>query len=257
MSDQPPTPIDQETLERYLDGLLSPKEARQVEDRLAADPAALEQVVAQRRMVAGLTQMFDQRADATPLTLRAQPRVSTGRIAAAAAVLVLAGAAVWVLAPRPKAPELVHRTDAQWKQQTLTKLREQYQFHSARAFKPDEVCTTDEQFAAWTHRAFGVALRPSRTTAGVQPVYAGWCRTSMFSSYTGVLLATVDGQPVIVAMDVNVPQRRIPADDTAGPLKVFVRSVGNAQLFEVTPRNTPGVIDRLELAPAPPEPQPH
>ncbi|HYD00483.1 MAG TPA: hypothetical protein VEB22_04595 [Phycisphaerales bacterium] len=249
-----PDPID-DRLERYLDGLMPADERTAFEAEAAASPALAAEITVHRRVCAALALLASplqpgapRLADehATPPAARAARRW-TGLVGVAAAIALCAFGAVWYLSRPPSALEPRVSSDREWQEKTQRRLVEQYEAQVAAGFVPAEVCTTDEQFAEWTRRRFEVALKPVHGGPKPEPVLAGWSRAEIFSAYTGVLLARVDGQPVIVTMD-NAPDRSIPSDAAAGPLRVFRRKVAGLWLLEVTPLTEPRVITRIEPA---------
>jgi hypothetical protein len=125
----------------------------------------------------------------------------------------------------------------------------EYDYQVDGGFVPQVVCTTPEAFASWTSDAFGVAIEPTDLDARVQLV--GWARRETLSSYTGVLLAVVDGQRVIVTMDpaalIRAPGARAGLERGHGSLRVFSSRVGTLMLHEVTPFSEPRIVPGLRL----------
>jgi hypothetical protein len=175
-------------------------------------------------------------------------------IAAAAALAI--GAGIYFLSPRPHADPIKVATDKDFQDRNQKYMVEEYKRQVAGGFKPAEVCTTDKQFQEWTQKAFGQALTPTHLATGAaapaEPVLAGWSRGTAFSSYSGLLLAHVDGKPVMVVMD-KAPDRMVPKDDAANTPRIFRRKVGEMWLIEITPLDTPRVITMIESA-SPPAP---
>lgn len=117
-------------------------------------------------------------------------------------------------------------------------------------FRPSEECTTDEKFAGWMQRRFGVALAPKEARPDVQLV--GWSSSTAISNYTGLLLAKVEGKPVLVAIDTverqsdwGFPCRRQPEDDEE--VNFFSTVVDGIALYEITPLDRPRIIDNLAV----------
>ncbi|HZW05691.1 MAG TPA: hypothetical protein VFF65_01100 [Phycisphaerales bacterium] len=244
----------EDRLERYLDGLMAADEKAAFEAEAAASPALTAEIGAHRRLCAALERLASP-AQPTLALVGAAPASAPGasvrrwvKLAGiAAAIALCVSGAVWLSSrsPMPSAPRAL--SDRDWQAKTRGLLLKQYEAEVAAGFVPAEVCTTDEQFAKWTRDRFDVALKPVHGGPKPEPVLAGWSRAEIFSAYTGVLLARVDGRPVIVTMD-NAPDRSIPPDDAAGSPRVFRRKVGGVWMLEVTPLDEPRVITRIEPA---------
>lgn len=115
-------------------------------------------------------------------------------------------------------------------------------------FAPEFVCTTDTQFADTTSYKVGQSLLFHRDAPGNIEV-VGW---SYWRKYGGtpidegtlVLLAKVEGQPVVVLMepaDTDRPVRQ--GNDPA--LHVFRRKLDSVVMYEITPRPSSAVIDAI------------
>lgn len=262
----PITP-DEQRLERYLDGLMSPDEKAAFEAESAALPAVAAQIAAHRRLASVLGQMYDSTghpatADAEtalpaplPMTPRAgatphSPRRLVRLAAIAAAVALPVAAAVWFMVPGEETHVLKPMTTAEYQKKNLDAMTAEYKAQVASGFKPKEICTTDEQFAQWTTQTFGRPLKPVHPAAGSgappEPQLAGWSKATIFSSYTGILLAHVDGQPVMVVMDNAPADRMVPLEDAASTPRIFRRKVNEVWLIEVTPLDKPRVITNIE-----------
>jgi hypothetical protein len=146
-------------------------------------------------------------------------------MAIAASVLVV-GAMVWVLTAPMRHP--------------LARL---YARERADNFTPETVCTTREEFATWTQEALQQAM-VAESAAGVTLV--GWDYAPEVQYYTCVLIAQVDGKPVLVTMD-RLDREKIAVAPRArlGALHVFERVLGEVRLREITPweqaRVVPGI----------------
>ena len=278
MNNQPPSQLPSgdlpagaatadDRLERYLDGLMSPDEQAAFETQSAAQPAVAAQIAAHRRLTAVLGQMYDTSSlpathaktappPPAPLPMRAfTPRRLIRLAAIAAAIALPVAAAVWYLAPSGHPQEFKPLTTAEYQQRNRDAMVAEYKSQVASGFKPTEVCTTDEQFAQWTTTAFGHGLKPTHPGPGgaadgpAEPVFAGWSKGKVFSAYSGLLLAHVDGKPVMVVMDHAPVDRMIPKDDATSNPRIFSRKVNGVWMVEVTPLDQPRVITRIEAAP--------
>jgi hypothetical protein len=227
-------------LDAYLDGILTAEERGRFEARLAADPALAEEVQTQRRIDGSLARIFAEPDDFSlpsrgraigpaPRSIPAWQRWAIVGLAAAILMTVLG-----VYLPSmvgPGAPPR-HRIE-------VSRL---YQAKVEGGFIPDEVCTSDEQFAAWVKERFGEPLAPSGHPEAVQ--YVGWSYARVMSDYTGVLLARVEGRPVLVLLDRADRATTAPARPGRG-LSLHRAQVGNLILYEVTPLREARVLPLL------------
>jgi hypothetical protein len=247
----PPPPYD-DRVERYLDGLMSEQELAGFEAETAGDAAVQGQIAAHRRMVAVLGALAAAPAGndplPAPLPMSVRPRMRWLRVATAAAVVALpAAAAIWYFAMQPGTSTARPLTSEQYQQRHRDLMVAEYKSQVASGFKPAEVCNTDEQFVKWTAEKFSHGLKPVH--AAPEPVLAGWSHATIFSAYSGLLLASVDGKPVLVVMDTAPPERMVPKDGAAGDLHIFQRRVNDVWMVEVTPLTEARVITRIEAAP--------
>ena len=263
---EPLSPAD-ERLERYLDGLMSPAERAEFEATSAANPAVAAQIDAHRQLTATLgkhydtsTQLTSDGAVAAPIPFPARghsPRKLAKVASIAAAVLVpLCVAAYVFMAPKAGQPVVIKPTTSEeYQKRHRDYMVAEYAKQVKSGFKPREVCTTDEQFAKWTKDTFGYALVPSHPAPGsgapAEPVLAGWSKGTVFSSYSGLLLAHVDGQPVMVVMDNAPPDRMVPQEDPTSNPRIFRRKVNEVWMIEITPLDKPRVITNIEAGEGP------
>jgi hypothetical protein len=263
----PPASLQDDRLERYLDGLMTAAEQTAFEAQIAADPVLSAQVTAHARLTGALGQMFDVKnlpaaADALPATLPLNPSPARPRntrllrIAgvAAAVVLPLCAAAYFFMLPKTPTPVVIKpQSSEEIQKRNRDYMVAEYSRQVASGFKPKEICTTDEQFAKWTKEAFGHTLSPTHPAAGsgapAEPVLAGWSKGTAFSSYSGLLLAHVDGKPVMVVMDNAPPDRMVPPDDATSNPRLFRRKVNEVWMIEITPLDQPRVITNIEAGP--------
>lgn len=217
---------------RGLDAPAGSPERMELDAACAADPAVAAERAEQERIDAAL------RAHYTPPSA-ANGRARTLRTALAGlAAMVAIGFAVWTIVP-PRAPVAPPMT-----------LASVYTAQIAGGFVPLEVCTDDVQFAQWTRRAVGQPLRPAGLDAGVELI--GWSYAYLPQRRAGVLLARVDGTPVVVVVARGDVSGDEPFAAATPDVRVFRRTVAGVTLFEVTPGNRSRVIEHLEEAPDPP-----
>lgn len=233
-------------LERHLDGALTPQERAAFERLVSEDAGVRAELELQRRVDRSLERLF---ARETAGESAAVPKRGGGgraagdrhggvwwRAAAAAAVMA---AGVW-------------GATAAWDRLSRTPLERVYARTVAAGFVPEVVCTTDEEFAAWTHRNFGHALSLADRPEGLELV--GWSYARTLSTYTGVLLARVQGEEVLVVMDFLKKDAAQPEPRDDG-MRVFRRELGGLVLYEVTPRERAAIVDRLVQVEPPQSPE--
>lgn len=242
------TPNDKAArLEKYLDHLLGPESA-QAQREIDADPRLHQEVELQHWIDSELDEMFaydSSRAPVIPHAEEAAPipfvktRGTRFRPLAMAAALLLAGIGVWIAVNqlRPVTPEVRYVAA----QAVYDKL-------NAGGFKPDFVCTTDEEFKAATKKQFGSPLLLA-SAPGITPL--GWAynagfRGKIVGDRTMMLLTKVDDKNVLVLMDTTDRPAAHPIELPSGAgLHVFRRQVGPVVNYEITPFDTERVIGQL------------
>lgn len=260
MSNLSPELLD--TLDRYLDGVLSAGDRAAFERELAASPelraARDEASLRQRDIDASLRAQFSaaaldlnasKRATSTPRSgLRNSGAAShTLRFPkwaplAAAAALGLAGLVGVYVASGGRSAGVVATV-----RPTLAAL---YTATVDSGFHPEEVCTTRDKFADWLGSKFGVSLAPREERSDITLV--GWSYSTAISPYTGVLLARSGDQPIIVALDIKVRESgkgppafgELVAHDKS--LHVHKVVINGLALYEVSPLDKPRIVDNLE-----------
>jgi hypothetical protein len=119
-------------------------------------------------------------------------------------------------------------------------------------FTPQVVCTTPQEFAAWTHAALQQAISPGDLPASVQLI--GWDYAPEMQYYTCVLIAKVDDQHILVTLDrLDKEEKVIPPRTQVGNLNIHERILGDIRLREITPLAQPQILPFLQqTAPPPP-----
>ncbi|MBY0262532.1 MAG: hypothetical protein K2Q20_09320, partial [Phycisphaerales bacterium] len=123
-------------------------------------------------------------------------------------------------------------------QRTPAPLADLYLAQRAAGFVPAVVCTSDSQFRKWTRDRIGVELSPPSAEAGV--ALAGWSYAESPAQYTYLLLASVDGRDVVVAMGTGADPIAPPSPSVG--LNAFPRRVGNVWMYEITPLDKPRIV---------------
>mgnify|MGYP001156584557 FL=1 len=246
-------PFDGEAVDRYLDGAMSDSERAAFEAEMSRSDSLRDEVTLQRRLDSSLRTSFGlpPAVPAAGILTREEARAFApkkrragwsrefkmfGALAALLALAVSIHAYFWLTGPAT-AEERPSLASAYYK---LVNHK----------FRPSEVCTTREKFAQWMGTRYGVALAPKEDRPDVQLV--GWSYSGAISNYTGLLLARVDGKPVIVAIDTverqndwGKPCRRHPGDEDG--VNFFSTVIDGIALYEITPLDQPRIIDNLAV----------
>jgi hypothetical protein len=244
VSTQGPNP--QSLIDSYIDDALTPAQRHAFEQQLRASPALAEQIELQHRIDDSLRRLFAvPSAPSLPAIIVApapqdSPSLSFMRryglyIAAAAAILLAFGFLLINLqpAPPPLRPYIIAKTT----------LRGQYQAELNAGFEPAVVCTTPDQFQEWVDTNFQQSLRPAETSEAIRLV--GWSYSPIVSNYSGILLAFVDDQPVVVVLD-RLDRLDNPPNTGEGPQHIFEKQVNGLILYEITPFDQPRILPLLE-----------
>lgn len=228
-------------VDAYVDGRMSVAERAAFEARLTREPALRAEVAAHQQLEAMLREQYAESPAAGQAIASAGQGDSSGRggtrrigrwwLGAAAAIAVAVALWQWGLLTPSRQPRVGDKLVAEYAAQV------------AGGFVPKEVCTTNEAFVEWTMTAYGIGISPAALPASVQLL--GWTKRDTLSSYTGVLLARVDGQEVIVFMDPSGLEAS-EASRSGQNLRVFTQRIGGLTLYEVTPSDRPAVLPGLK-----------
>lgn len=243
-------PPDGDEIDRYLDNAMSEAERAEFENRISHSESIRSEIELQRRVDVSLNAEFGAPPIAALLTREEAQAFAPksrrtgwsrelkmfGALAALLAIAVCIQGYLWLSAPT--------------NEQERPSLAQAYYKLVDHKFRPSEQCTTKEQFAKWMEQRFGVALAPKEDLPNVE--FVGWSYTTAISNYTALLLAKVDGKPVIVAIDSvarqndwGFPCRRQPEDK--GGLNFFSTEIDGIALYEVTPLDAPHIINNLAV----------
>lgn len=237
MAERPPQPGDPKrpTLDQVLDraDAATSDAVRRLIDK---NPEARRHADIQARIDDSLRRAFAEpeftiaRPEPLPLSRRPMP----WRLWAAAAVVLLsalAGWRFWVVSNRPDVLGPLYRTTV------------------AAGFVPEVVCTTDEEFAGWCRAYLRQPIYVKSRPADIQ--YVGWNKGNIISPISGILLVRVGGEPVLVVLERTDRQKVVPGRIRDAGLKVFSRRIGEAVLYEVTPKADAAILPNLSASPRP------
>ena len=143
-------------LDDYLDGSLPPEERARFEAELSRRPDLARELELQARIDAGLKRVL-ARPGREAETAAAPHRWF--RWYAAAAAIVLVGAAAWLVAPRL----LESRVEGVYRRVVSA------------GFTPEVVCTQPEEFRTWVWTNYQQGLAPTDAHPGVE--FVGWSYT--------------------------------------------------------------------------------
>jgi hypothetical protein len=248
----PPELPEEALLEAYLDDALVPSARAAFEARLTAEPRLAAALSLQRQINESLSRSFVA-PGAETLRISSAGATRPGAASRPAtprwmywAVSGLA-AAVAVIGLNLLAPDLFGRGHATRVYPiAYTSPAALYQSTVAAGFKPEEVCTTDDQFKNWVQTKYGEPLVPASHPDGIQ--YVGWSYAKATSLYTGVLLAKVDNQPVLVLLDTTASQQHTPqAKDMPRGLHLYPATIGSLTLYEISPLPEPRITPILHI----------
>lgn len=257
----------EQLIERYLDGTLSPHERREFEQRVQSDSALIEIVERQQAIDASLKRLFQPpeaageaalprsvaAAGRAPYSLNGQadrsdpvscdnPRRTRLRFFSranrwrfAAALLLLLGGASFLLlrsGPGKVAPPPM----------VLVSVNRAYSDALAGGFAPEWVCETDQQFAMMLYHRLFQAMLLDETPSNVQIL--GWRYVYSLSPETMMLLTRVEDKPVAILID-QVDHAGQAKFDPGEGVNLFQRQVGGLVLLEVTPLDHPAVLEHF------------
>lgn len=212
-----------------LDELIDRARSAEELGKIAAEhPSVKNQVEIQAQINDALNRLFDDSGIPVVLPRAAKPSRSRWLPWAAAAALLLAGAGIWWFLLKPNGPDV---------------LTPAYREVVAAGFKPETVCTTDQEFASWCVGYMRQPIYPKAHPDGLE--FVGWNKGKVISPISGILLVRVSGKPVIVVMERVDRQTIAPGPSADSELHIFRKRIGDVVLYEVTPNPDPVVLPSL------------
>lgn len=217
--------MTRDRIDEYLDGMLEGDDLARFERLLGEDPSLRNEVEIQRRIDESI------RRTHTPGEASPAPAKRTPRVLRIAAVVALVALSVWFIA-RQIAPS---------GQPDYTGAVGEYRRQIDNGFRPRVVCDTDEAFIAYMTNEYGVPARANEDP-GVRVL--GWDYSwRVLGTNSGVLLAEVEGEPVVVHIDRAENDKKLKG---GRGLSLFKRDLAGLVLYEVTPLDTPRVLPLIE-----------
>ncbi len=250
----PPDPAIDALIDSYLDGAMSGAERSAFETRAQSDETLARELSLQRAADDSLRRQF--KPPAAPIGLPGRAEGPAGRIdgtsggalesagrprrrkvstplAAAALILLAVIVGYFTLNGSPFGPS--HSSAA-----------EVYKRVVDGGFKPEWVCEGPEQFAQYTKDRFG---RPWHIDQEQGTTLVGWRYSAdLLSPDESLLLATRDGQKIVVVADSAANARRVRAGDG---LRVHERETGGLVMYEISPLDQPVIINHITVGPTP------
>lgn len=223
-----------DSIDLYLDELLSPVDRAAFDARLAAEPELRERLALQREIDGAIGRAYAYEA---PAPLQMPQGVSwrrVGWIASLAAAVLLAVSAVVIL-NKPVATK--HRP-----------AEAVYAAYVQGGWKPAWKCENDQQSADAVSTMLGLpgaAVIVPLATPGIEVL--GWIPTDDYrlgtpiSQRTLSLLTRVDGKNVLLLVDLKERDKPVTVTPASG-LKVFRREVKGVVIYEVSPLDAPKVL---------------
>ena len=247
-----------DTLERYLDGLLDSDRRANFERRLSQDPQLRHTVDQQARIDDAIKRLHPLPANVPTLdeihAASADKRAHTSaprenvwaKLAIAAGLLIAttAGVSVYEMrdliwpAPTPSPPPPMS-------------LSQTYAFEVEHNLTPDWVCENEAQFADTFENHTTLALAMPEATDTFAPIGLSPRRTQLHRR-TLCLLARVDGRPVIV-FAAPLESDVSPMPPTDAKLHLIRHQIGSAVFYELTPFKDARVLNRLRPTDLSPE----
>lgn len=223
-----------ETIDAYLDGVMTPTERADFERRALSDAHLRDEIALQARIDGRLRVLMSVPEIVTPpLTIPIRRKSALPMWTRLAAAVLLVGAGVWmytsgVLKFGP--PQSAVAASA-----VMARLERT-------GFEPAWVCESDAQFSAYTREKLGVEFLVN-APKGVQLV--GWSYADgVLGDSAPVLLARHEGSPLIVVMDRAKNDHHVHVEPSSG-LLVHRQMFNGLVLYEISREPTPVIVNHL------------
>ena len=228
-------------MDAYLDGLMERAERESFEREIERDSSLHAQVEAQSLIDASVKRVFAPPASVLPPLGAASGVPSqehwTGRRLPASVAMPLAAAAVLILTVgtwqwwhyEPPIPE----------SRSYASMGEVYRTAMTRGFNAHYVCETDRQFATAFNYWLDQPLLPNR------PDHVDWVgisRSRIRSELVSYILLRFNGREVMVFVERHDPAA-VESPSAGAGLHIHARRLNQLMLYEVTPSETPEVLD--------------
>lgn len=223
-------------IDSYLDGMLDEAQRSAFEAELARNAPLRAALELQRKIDASLRASFAPEAVAIPSDAAPAPfaiGVKKDRFAwlRVAALVALVGLAVFTYYMRSH-----FMSDGR-----LAPIAA-YEQIRLEQFSPQIVCTTEADFRRFARNRYGREFAV-RTVPGL--MLTGWSYDPIvLGENSSSLLAKLDGQDIVVFMDKEGEDRSLALAQKHG-LHVFKKRAAGMVFYEVTPRETPVVIENI------------
>lgn len=243
-------PIQQQ-IERYLDGMLSPDEARAFEEAIAADDALHAEVELQARIDESLARTFKLPEDVALPSKGARPanRLPLLKVFGAIAAVLFVGGLAWYGVIRPSLPPPVRPPAPE----QFIAAETVYNLMRNKQFEPEWRCETDAEFIEAVEDRLGAPALVQEDLPALAVV--GWAYTdtgiyripNIITSRTMILICRLDENDVVLVFVDRLDRDRPPKRRSESDLNLFRRELGDLVLYELTPRDAAEVIDRFTI----------
>lgn len=243
-----PAPHDLALLHSYLDGAMNDADRAGFERRIASDPA----LGAELERLQAVDAMLRSHYSPPEIHLSLTPDVPVGQIGPRSKSTFLSGASPWRYALLAATLVLASLAWIWQFSQSRIHVRSMHmsagEVHSnllRKGYKPEFVCTTDEEFNKTIKDRFGqgllIASAPNIELIGW--AYADNYAGGVVSTKELVLMTRVDGRETTVFID-NLKNDRTINEQPPDAMRVFRRVVGDLVLYELTSASKPTLLDR-------------
>jgi hypothetical protein len=252
MAETHPTNPDRpnQRLDAYLDGQMTPDERKAFEQELAGDPQIRRECELQRELDASLARQFAapsppdilavaDRQSSTAPTVGLPEHSSTATVKNRRAIFaVLAASIAWAIVGWKM---YLQSNDDGYQQVALADI---YQKCVDNGFRPKWVCDDDREFAETFQRRQG---SPLLLKTAAKDMMVGLSYLKGITSQTTTMLARVDGEPILVFVDVLQRDTNPAQPAWSSGLHLFRQELAGLVLYEVTPLDQPRVLSNFYI----------